>query len=433
MSEKLHWGTRDDLDCVIICGGLGQRMFPLTAANQKTTLPVNEKPLLSYIVEFWRKYCNRFIFIASYQSDQIRSFVQTLDTESELIIEKEPNGIAMALQKARGVVRSPFVMTLGDCLCHGKFFFPGDMEQGVGYTIATNPLAIHQSYSINIKNGMAIELKEKPENLINDFLGMGVYFLSESVFDFIGATNPSGRTGKVEITDVIQNMASSGKRVHAVHFIGDYVNVTYPEDLLVADRIVKNRLGETPDNQPGSLAAPSPMALWKLDGIDRIERILVSRTLPINMFTQVIRFIRRTMPVGKVAVLCQPGVEPDIMKIDGVDETFLFEGDDMFRLGFGSWGLIKRLRREKFDAVALPYNNPNRTGYFHMETLAKLVCQRVYGLIPPARFFILSWWSIFRTRRFPFARIAERAVFYAIMAALAARRTLLNRKRPFTP
>jgi len=229
-------------DCVIICGGLGDRMFPLCAENQKTTLPVMGRPLLYYIVDYWRVHCDRFVFVTGYRSEQVAAFADGLDVTTEVIVEKERKGIAAALLEARGHLAPRFVTVLGDCLCHGSFTFPATLEQGIGYTATDDQGAILRSYSVKIEKGSLLRVEEKPKRAPNNLLGMGVYFFNQTVFDHIEAAPPSTRTGKVEITDVIGRMIASGESLSAVPFVGDYVNVTFPDDLSVADAIIRKHI-----------------------------------------------------------------------------------------------------------------------------------------------------------------------------------------------
>jgi dTDP-glucose pyrophosphorylase len=111
------------------------------------------------------------------------------------------------------------------------------MAHGIGVTAIDDVSAILRSYSVQVDGDRVTEVMEKPERVVNDLCGMGVYFFAATVFDHIDSTLPSPRTGRVEITDVIQRMIERGLHVAPVWFTGTYVNVTYPEDLRVARRI----------------------------------------------------------------------------------------------------------------------------------------------------------------------------------------------------
>ena len=85
---------------------------------------------------------------------------------------------------------------------------------------------------------VAVEVIEKPEVVLNDLCGMGIYFFDRRVFDYIERTPVSPRTGRVEITDVVQQMIEGGERITPLFFDGGYVNVTYEQDLRTAAAVV---------------------------------------------------------------------------------------------------------------------------------------------------------------------------------------------------
>lgn len=67
---------------------------------------------------------------------------------------------------------------------------------------------------------------------------MGTYFFDKRVFDYIGGTPPSILRGEVKITDVIQYMIAAGEEIAPVFFRGNYINITYPENLKKAEEIL---------------------------------------------------------------------------------------------------------------------------------------------------------------------------------------------------
>ena len=230
------------LKCVVLCGGMGTRMFPLTQTKQKTMLQVKQNPLLRYVIDYWSQFTKDFIFVASYKHEQVLSFVKDMPICHESIVEADPRGIANAILLAKDSVSESFIVVLGDCICHGEFLFPKNLEQGVGVWRTSKQEDIKRSYSISLaQSGVISDVIEKPEQLINDLCGMGFYFFNRKVFDYIKITEPSARSGKVEITDVIRKMIKSGEKVLPVFFEGEYLNVTYSEDLQNAERILNKK------------------------------------------------------------------------------------------------------------------------------------------------------------------------------------------------
>lgn len=222
--------------------------MPWTRALQKSMVEVGGHPLLYHILQYWRRYCTRFVFVAHHAAEQIDAFRRTIDAETVIVVEEEPLGIARAVRQAAAYVADPFVTVLGDCLCDGNFRFPPAMAHGIGVTAADDVGTIQRSYSVEVAGERVTRVIEKPEHVVNDLCGMGVYFFSSSVFDHIDSTAVSPRTGRVEITDVVQHMIDGGLRVVPAWFTGTYVNVTYPADLRVARRIASALAGQVPEH-----------------------------------------------------------------------------------------------------------------------------------------------------------------------------------------
>jgi len=140
-------------------------------------------------------------------------------------------GIAHAVKLAQKLVSPNFILVLGDCYCRGEFEFPESMKQGIGVWETEDKTAIRQSYSIEISNNKVTRVIEKPKQLINRYCGMGFYFLNSVLFEYIDKTGPSAIRNEVEITNVIQNMIDGGENVSPVFFKGNYINITYENDL----------------------------------------------------------------------------------------------------------------------------------------------------------------------------------------------------------
>lgn len=225
--------------CVVICGGPGTRLNPITMDMPKSLIPVKGKPILYYIVDFWRAYTNDFVFILNYKKEDIMKFVRTLPIRAEFIEETgEPKGIASALTYAKKMAGEDFILVLGDCICKGEFVFPADMRQGVGVWQTDNPDDIKQSYSVEIKDNKIIRVVEKPSVLSNNLCGLGFYFFNQKIFDAICRTRPSLIKKRVELTDSIQTMIENGEEIYPVFLKGEYLNLTYPEDIKKADVIL---------------------------------------------------------------------------------------------------------------------------------------------------------------------------------------------------
>ena len=223
--------------CVVLCAGRGNRLLPFSLEKPKAMLEIKEKPILSYVIDYWKRYTDSFVFVVRYKKEEIIKYAGKLPLNVSFVEQGRPRGIADAIFRAKNKVSRDFIVVLGDCICRGKFSFPPRMEQGVGIWKTAKPQDIKQSFSIEIENKIISRVEEKPRIIRNNLCGMGFYFFNQKVFNYIKLTAPSRLRNEVEITDVIQNMISADEKISPVFFKGDYLNITYAEDLRRAQLI----------------------------------------------------------------------------------------------------------------------------------------------------------------------------------------------------
>ena len=120
-----------ELKCVILCGGRGSRLWPFSLLKQKGMIEIYNKPALGYIIDYWRKFTDNFIFVVKYRKDDIIDYVETLPVNFEFVEPQELRGIDNGIYQAKDYVEEFFIVTPGDCICRGRFNFPSDMQQGV--------------------------------------------------------------------------------------------------------------------------------------------------------------------------------------------------------------------------------------------------------------------------------------------------------------
>jgi len=232
------WFKEKDLKCVVLCAGKGTRILPHSEDMPKVMIQLDNKPILGYVIDYWKQFIKNFIFVVGYKKEQVIEYVKNFSIDSSFIEQKKLKGIADAIYHVKNLVSGNFIVVLGDCIFDGRFVFPNDMGQGVGVWETNNIEDIRRSYSVEIKGDFLNKVVEKPKEIFNNLCGMGFYFFNNKVFDYIKVTPPSKLRNEIEITDVIQNMIDGGEKIKPVFFKGHYINVTYPEDL----RNWKNRL-----------------------------------------------------------------------------------------------------------------------------------------------------------------------------------------------
>lgn len=222
------------MKCVIPCAGMGTRMG---LGIPKVLLEVNGIPILGRIIGQWAGAVDRFVIIASPENEvEIREYLQGVARDTEVVIQKEPEGLADAILQSEPYVKGKFMVNLGDCLFRGKFE-EKPFDWGIGVWNSSNHYELRKSYGVDAKDGLVVKVEEKPLNLFGYKCGMGIYFLDSGVFDYIREANVDSGGG--DFTGVIQNMIDVGENISPIWFGGNYINITYPEDLKIAEGMIK--------------------------------------------------------------------------------------------------------------------------------------------------------------------------------------------------
>jgi glucose-1-phosphate thymidylyltransferase len=246
-----------ELKGLILSGGKGTRLRPITHTSAKQLVPVANKPVLFYGIEAMAEAGIREvgIIVAPETGGEIREVVgdgERFGLAITYIDQDAPLGLAHAVLTAEQFLGdSPFVMYLGDNLLRDgiKELVDTFRSEAPDALILLTPVPDPEHYGVaELEDGRVSRLVEKPAEPATDLALVGVYMFTPQVFEAARAIEPSGR-GELEITDAIQHLVDGGLRVdpHIVH--GWWKDTGQVQDMLEANRLILDELEERLDGE----------------------------------------------------------------------------------------------------------------------------------------------------------------------------------------
>lgn len=234
---------------LLLAGGHGTRLRPLTYTGNKHLLPIANKPMLLYGLEHLK---NAGIKDVAVILGPIKEGVaevlgdgSSFGIKITYIDQPDPKGLAHAVQISEDFMRGePFVMYLGDNLLkQGVQDFTRTFENDkadcvVGVSLVEDPSRFG---IVEMRDGRIVGLVEKPKEPKSNLALIGVYVFGPAIFDAVKKIKPSWRN-ELEITDAIQKLLDDGKRVQVQEVKGWWKDTGTVEDLLDANRLVLDDL-----------------------------------------------------------------------------------------------------------------------------------------------------------------------------------------------
>lgn len=204
------------MKAIILAGGEGTRLRPLTFSIPKALIPINEKTLTEHVLDLYKKLgINDFILSVAYKKEMMKEFFKDgkdLGIKVEYVEEPTPLGTAgplIILNKNNEKINETFFMSNGDNLfdLNLKEMLEFHRKSGAMATIALSRVEDPRSFGVAVLNGNFInEFVEKPEIPPSNYINSGYYILEPGVFDLI-----KDKERAMMEKDIFPELAKQGK------------------------------------------------------------------------------------------------------------------------------------------------------------------------------------------------------------------------------
>ena len=239
---------------VVLAGGSGSRLFPLTLVTNKHLLPVYDRPMIYHPLATLRDMgCEEVLVVVGGRS--VGDILELLHDGSDIGLnltyryQRGALGIAHAIGLAAEFAGDdPIAIVLGDNILRGSLRAFAEAfeasDAGAGAVLKRVPDPERFGVAELDEAGTIVGFEEKPEHPKSDLIPIGVYLFRPSVFEVITRLVPSAR-GEFEITDLLNHYLRQGSLVHTV-FDGDWQDAGTIDSLLEANQFAVTLAAEVP-------------------------------------------------------------------------------------------------------------------------------------------------------------------------------------------
>ncbi len=255
------------MKALVLAGGKGSRLKPLTDTTTKQLLLVANRPILFYILDMLEEasITDIGVIISPEWGKQVKQAVgdgSRWGGHTTYILQPEPAGLAHAVKISQAFLgNSSFLMILGDNVYDFavKDFAAQFQAQNSDALLLLKEVDKPQHFGIAELNGKGevVHVEEKPEQARSNLALAGAYFFSPAIHDAVNAITPSLR-GELEITDAIQQLIELGRKVTGYILKGWWLDTGDMDDLLRANSLILDKLLK--ENIQGQVDSSSKVA-----------------------------------------------------------------------------------------------------------------------------------------------------------------------------
>jgi UDP-N-acetylglucosamine diphosphorylase / glucose-1-phosphate thymidylyltransferase / UDP-N-acetylgalactosamine diphosphorylase / glucosamine-1-phosphate N-acetyltransferase / galactosamine-1-phosphate N-acetyltransferase len=240
---------------VIAAAGKGTRAYPLTTYIPKPLFTVENKTILAHNIDLLvTKFGIEKIYIlVGHLKEQVIAEIEKLKIGNVHKVSLEAadwttKGLASDIASLENKITEPFLTILGDEYYYKTnhevflktFATHTDLTASIGIIQTSILSRIRKNYSVELEGMLIKNLIEKPEDPVNNWLGLGSYLFTPKYFEVFKKTDPSPKSGVVEITEVIDKMAKETGKVYATHINCEYYNINSMQDFHAAVYDIRN-------------------------------------------------------------------------------------------------------------------------------------------------------------------------------------------------
>ncbi len=239
---------------IILHGGHGTRLRPLTHTGPKQLLPIANKPMSQYALEDLKKagVTEIGIIIGDVYPEKVKEYYgdgSKFAVKISYIYQDAPKGISHAIRLCKDFIGNDnFIVYLGDNVLrkdltdYTKKFESSDSDAMILLCKVDEPQRFGVAELDKDNPGKIKKIVEKPKVPPSDLAVIGIYFLTPKIFDIIDNLKPSWR-GELEITEALQLLMDNGNKIEYDTVTGWWKDTGTPEDIIHANKLVLDSIG----------------------------------------------------------------------------------------------------------------------------------------------------------------------------------------------